>query len=148
MKLARKDFLLPLEVVGFAQSYLLGFMSQNPKGVSAAVKHQTSWHHPPINSIKINFDGGLLDGGRGVGLGVIARDAAGLCLAWLSLRLNRGGSMELAEDLAAREAIRLARRYWWLRVILEGDCSTLLHMLSSPELDFSVTQMLGSFLRF
>ncbi|KAL0352088.1 UNVERIFIED_CONTAM: LINE-1 retrotransposable element O protein [Sesamum calycinum] len=49
-----------------------------------------------------------------------------------------GGTAELAEAFAAREAIRLARRHQWRRVILEGDCSTLLHKLSNALPDFSV----------
>ncbi|KAL0328219.1 UNVERIFIED_CONTAM: hypothetical protein Scaly_2254500 [Sesamum calycinum] len=114
LKLARKNFLLPLQVVGFARSYFLAFMLQTQQGVSDAAQHRTSWNHPPIHSIKINFNGGLLDGGRTVGLGIIARDVVGLCLAcWSSLRLNRGGSVELDEALVAREAIRLTHRFWW-----------------------------------
>ncbi|KAL0295293.1 UNVERIFIED_CONTAM: hypothetical protein Sradi_6842500 [Sesamum radiatum] len=123
-------------------------MLHNQKGVSVATQHQTSWRPPPMNSIKINFDGGLLDGGRAVGLGIIARDAVCLCLAWSSLRLNNGGSTELAEALAAREAIYLAYRFRWLRIILKGECNTLVHKLSSADLDFSAIGPLVSDIRF
>ncbi|KAL0434326.1 UNVERIFIED_CONTAM: hypothetical protein Slati_2766900 [Sesamum latifolium] len=53
---------------------------QTPKPV-----HRSSWRTPPSAWIKINFDGSVLEGGRTLGIGAIARDAAGTCLAWLSL---------------------------------------------------------------
>ncbi|KAL0381479.1 UNVERIFIED_CONTAM: putative mitochondrial protein [Sesamum angustifolium] len=116
LKLVNKDFLLPLQ-----QSY---------------------WHLPPAGWIKVNFDGGFRDRGRVMGLGAIARDASGSCLAWLSIRMHRGGTAELAEAFAAREAICLARRHQWRRMIFEGDCSMLLHKLSNALPDFSVASTL------
>ncbi|KAL0451953.1 UNVERIFIED_CONTAM: hypothetical protein Slati_1173400 [Sesamum latifolium] len=88
--------------------------------------------------LKINFDGGFLDGGRTLGIGVIARNAAGECLAWQSLRLDRGGSAIMAEALAAREAIRLALRYRWFRVVLEGDNRSLMKMFPLLKLIFQL----------
>ncbi|KAL0330040.1 UNVERIFIED_CONTAM: hypothetical protein Sradi_4990700 [Sesamum radiatum] len=49
------------------------------------------------------------------------------------------GSADMAEALAAREAIRLALRYRWPRVILEGDNNMLMNKLSSNQTDLSVT---------
>ncbi|KAL0444993.1 UNVERIFIED_CONTAM: hypothetical protein Slati_2222000 [Sesamum latifolium] len=46
----------------------------------------------PPDSIKINFDGATLYGGSTLGLGVVARDAAGSCIVWSSWTLDRGGS--------------------------------------------------------
>ncbi|KAL0416512.1 UNVERIFIED_CONTAM: hypothetical protein Slati_3483100 [Sesamum latifolium] len=105
LKLAHKDFLLPLQVVDFAR-------------------------------------------GRALGLGVVVRDATGSCLAWLSIRLNGGGSPELAEALAAREAIRLAWRFKWRQVVLEGDCSTVLQKLSHAVPDFSVSSLVLEDIRY
>ncbi|KAL0426169.1 UNVERIFIED_CONTAM: hypothetical protein Sradi_1151700 [Sesamum radiatum] len=86
LKLANKPFLLPPQVVEFARNYLSAFNSQSSQ-------------HKFIR-----------DGGRALGLGVLARDSKGVCLAWLSLKLDRGGTAEMAEGFAAREAISLALR--------------------------------------
>ncbi|KAL0325489.1 UNVERIFIED_CONTAM: putative mitochondrial protein [Sesamum radiatum] len=138
LKLVNKDFHPPLQVVDFARHYLRAYQSQNTQGLNAKSVQQSYWHLPPAGWIKVNFDGGFRDRGREMGLGAIAFDASGSCLAWLSIRMHRGGTAELAEAFAAREAIRLARRHQWRRVILEGDCSTLLHKLSNALPDFSV----------
>ncbi|KAL0398046.1 UNVERIFIED_CONTAM: hypothetical protein Scaly_0253000 [Sesamum calycinum] len=114
LKLANKPFLLPPQVVEFARNYLSAFNSQSSQ-------------HKFIR-----------DGGRALGLGVLARDSKGVCLAWLSLKLDRGGTAEMAEGFAAREAISLALRRRWKQVILEGDSSTLLHKLGSTDMELSV----------
>ncbi|KAL0449788.1 UNVERIFIED_CONTAM: putative ribonuclease H protein [Sesamum latifolium] len=142
LKLARKDFLFPLQVVDFARNYLLAFSSHSPKNTLAVSVKKDSWSCPPTGWIKVNFDGNVLDGGRALGLGIIARDAVGSCLAWLSVRLNRGGSAELAEVFAAREAICLAQKYQWHQVILEGDCSSVLDKLFEARPNFSISSPL------
>ncbi|KAL0422182.1 UNVERIFIED_CONTAM: hypothetical protein Slati_3241100 [Sesamum latifolium] len=126
LKLAHKEFLLPFRLLNSLEAIFL----------------------PSCRKIKSLCLLGLLDGGRAIGLGIIARDATGLCLAWSSIRLNKGGSAELAEALAAREAIRLAHRFCWLRIILEGDCLTLVQQLSSDALDFSVISPLVMDVKF
>ncbi|KAL0327025.1 UNVERIFIED_CONTAM: hypothetical protein Sangu_1780500 [Sesamum angustifolium] len=49
------------------------------------------------------------------------------------------GNAEIAETLAAREAIHLAVQHGWRSIIIEGDCATLIHKLQASEPDFSVT---------
>ncbi|KAL0298520.1 UNVERIFIED_CONTAM: putative mitochondrial protein [Sesamum radiatum] len=112
-------------------------------GLTAAMENLHKWIHPPPDSIKVNFDGGVLDGGCALGIGILARNASGHCLAWLSLRLDRGGTAEMAEALAAREAIHLALRHRWPRVIFEGDSSTLMNKISSVQADFLLSVPCG-----
>ncbi|KAL0383852.1 UNVERIFIED_CONTAM: putative mitochondrial protein [Sesamum radiatum] len=127
------------QVVDFARNYLLAFSSHNPKNTLAVSVKKDSWSCPPTGWIKVNFDGNVLDGGRALGLGIIARDAVGSCLAWSSARLNRGGSAEVAEAFAAWEAICFAQKYQWHQVLLEGDCSSVLDKLSEARPDFSIS---------
>ncbi|KAK4382462.1 hypothetical protein Sango_2868900 [Sesamum angolense] len=147
LKLAQRISFFPFKSLALLEAIFLP-SCRILKRVCLLQRNQTSWNPPPMNSIKINFHGGLLNGRWVVGLGIIAHDTAGLCLAWSSLQLNRGGSVELAEALATREAIRLAHRFRWPRVILEGDCSTLVHKLSSANLDFSAIGPIVSDIRF
>ncbi|KAK4387243.1 putative mitochondrial protein [Sesamum angolense] len=151
LKLANKEFLLPLQVIEFAHNYLTAFSAHGnsfSKGLTASMENVHKWTHPPPDSIKVNFDGGVRDGGCALGIGILARNASGHCLAWLSLRLDRSGNAEMAEALAAREAIHFALRHRWPRVIFEGDNSTLMNKISSVQADFSVISPLVADIRF
>lgn len=59
----------------------------------------------------IGLYGALLARGWEMGLGVVARNGRGTCLGWLSRRLDRRGTGEVAKALAAWEAILLAGHY-------------------------------------
>ncbi|KAL0285703.1 UNVERIFIED_CONTAM: hypothetical protein Scaly_2811600 [Sesamum calycinum] len=86
---------------------------------------------------KLNFDGALLGGGSAMGLGVVAQNDRGTCLAWLSRRVDRRGTGEVAKALAAWEAIQLAARRRWKSLIIEGDCVVLINKLRTVEGDLS-----------
>ncbi|KAL0318628.1 UNVERIFIED_CONTAM: putative mitochondrial protein [Sesamum angustifolium] len=113
LKLANKAFLLPLQVVDFARSYLVAFAKQEMGTVHQRNPQHSSWSSPPGASIKLNFDGAVLAGGLALGVGVVARTNAGECLAWISTRIDRGGSAEVAGSLCGREACRLACQQQW-----------------------------------
>ncbi|KAL0321711.1 UNVERIFIED_CONTAM: putative mitochondrial protein [Sesamum calycinum] len=68
---------------------------------------------PSAGKTKINFDGAILDRGAAMGVGIVARDSAEVCLAWQSLRLERIGSTLVAEAYAARAATLMAWRLQW-----------------------------------
>ncbi|KAK4381576.1 hypothetical protein Sango_2954200, partial [Sesamum angolense] len=86
---------------------------------------------------KLNFDGALLGGGSAMGLGVVAQNDRGTCLAWLSRRVDRRGIGEVAKALAAWEAIQLAARRGWKSLIIVGDCVVLINKLRMVEGDLS-----------
>ncbi|KAL0352330.1 UNVERIFIED_CONTAM: hypothetical protein Scaly_1621700 [Sesamum calycinum] len=94
---------------------------------------------PPPGCIKINFDDATFRKGLELGAGVVARDKNGACVAWLSRRFDRLGNAEIAEAMAAKEAIHLAVQRGWRSIIIEGDCANLIHKLQASEPDYSVT---------
>ncbi|KAL0458786.1 UNVERIFIED_CONTAM: hypothetical protein Slati_0505800 [Sesamum latifolium] len=105
---------IPLSlVIDFARSYLSAFSTLEPAPTANTSGPQSLWFPPPADSIKTNFDGSVRDGNRALGIEVVARDATGKCHAWMSSKLDRWGSAELAETLATREAVRLALRHHW-----------------------------------
>ncbi|KAL0360588.1 UNVERIFIED_CONTAM: hypothetical protein Sradi_3743300 [Sesamum radiatum] len=57
--------------------------------------------------------------------------------AWLSHRFPRHVEPELAEALAARNAIGIALKHRWPSIILEGDCLSLINKLKNPASDTS-----------
>ncbi|KAL0456090.1 UNVERIFIED_CONTAM: hypothetical protein Slati_0948200 [Sesamum latifolium] len=129
LKLVGKDFLFPLQVVEFARQYLAAFVKQNTMTGTVSPCYPSSWLPPPTGWIKINFDHSVLDGGRALGLGIVARDVAGSCLAWRSIRLASGGSAELAKAFGVCEAVQLALSLQQSKVIFEGDCKPLVDKL-------------------
>ncbi|KAK4384243.1 hypothetical protein Sango_2735800 [Sesamum angolense] len=88
---------------------------------------------PPAGKIKINFDGALLDGGVAIGVGIIAHDPTGVCLAWQSLHLVRKGLAFVVEAYAARAPTLLAWSLQWQEVLIEGDCALLISRLSTNQ---------------
>ncbi|KAL0359843.1 UNVERIFIED_CONTAM: hypothetical protein Sangu_0833700 [Sesamum angustifolium] len=94
--------------------------------------------------VKINFDGAMFERVGEMGVGAVARDSRGHCLAWLTHRIPRPGVGEVAEAWAAREAIQLALRHGWCRVVFEGDCVSLIRKLVNQQRDLSIVGPLVS----
>ncbi|KAL0364163.1 UNVERIFIED_CONTAM: hypothetical protein Sangu_0513900 [Sesamum angustifolium] len=94
--------------------------------------------------VKLNFDGALMDQGGAMGLDIIARDHMGACIDWIFVRLSSHSHAELAEALMPREAILLAHRRGWSKIILERDYATLIHKLVSAACDLSEVGLLMS----
>ncbi|KAL0289852.1 UNVERIFIED_CONTAM: putative mitochondrial protein [Sesamum angustifolium] len=91
-----------IQVTTFASHCLASFLRQAAVSAPRSVGWTpSSWQAPSVGYVKINFDGATfaLDGAMGVGM--VARDATGLGLAWLSLRVPRAGDGEMAEAWAA-----------------------------------------------
>ncbi|KAL0318237.1 UNVERIFIED_CONTAM: hypothetical protein Scaly_2851500 [Sesamum calycinum] len=139
-KLAEGNCLVPDQVICFVVRYLESFRGQfSNTTVSCPRARFLSWQGPPPNYVKLNFDGAILNHGTDTGLGIVTRDAWGTCVGWAAIHVPRRSSGELAEALAAREAVRLALRRGWQYVIVEGDCSSLISKLLSPSRDLSLT---------
>ncbi|KAL0404432.1 UNVERIFIED_CONTAM: hypothetical protein Sradi_2084000 [Sesamum radiatum] len=128
----------PQQAVSFASQYLFSFLSQNSDDVvCGGLVSASRWIPPPLDHVKVNFDGATFRQGQELRVGVIGRGSSGDCLAWLSKRLLKPGDGELAEVLAAREAVLLALHKSWPSVIFEGDCANVIQKILSPVCDFS-----------
>ncbi|KAL0313944.1 UNVERIFIED_CONTAM: hypothetical protein Sangu_2238800 [Sesamum angustifolium] len=75
---------------------------------------------------------------RGLGLGVIARDWKGTCLAWRSMFIPNICSPEHGEALAARMAIEVRCHGRWTHCIIEGDCLQVVNKLDKKDDDLSL----------
>ncbi|KAK4438503.1 hypothetical protein Salat_0184600 [Sesamum alatum] len=130
IKIMSSKCINPEEVISFVERYLNAFLAQNADtAISPAQQGATSWEGPLVGSIKLNFDGTLLDGGSTMRIGVVARNEKGECLVLRTKRVNKRGNGEFAEALAAWEAIQLAACHGWTSVIIEGDCAVLVNKL-------------------
>ncbi|KAL0418969.1 UNVERIFIED_CONTAM: hypothetical protein Sradi_1310400 [Sesamum radiatum] len=92
------------------------------------------WSVPEVETVKINFDASILRNREGAGLGAIARDHSGRCIAWRMAFVPNVANPELGE--AARLAIEIWRRFQWHNRIIEGDCIQIVHKLNSKETDY------------
>ncbi|KAL0457575.1 UNVERIFIED_CONTAM: Retrovirus-related Pol polyprotein from transposon TNT 1-94 [Sesamum latifolium] len=88
------------------------------------------WSPPRLGEVKLNFDEAIFALSSEIGLGVIARDSDGACVGWNSVHKKGLLLPEMVEAFAAREAILLACRFGWRRIILEGDYVNLQFKLS------------------
>ncbi|KAL0360896.1 UNVERIFIED_CONTAM: hypothetical protein Sradi_3774100 [Sesamum radiatum] len=98
-----------IDVINLADRLLREFaetsQSLAPRG--SATRSLQNWQPPTYGIVKINFDGAVFDSRIEMGAGVIARDAAGECLAWRTRNFRFAANPSLAESLATREAIDL-----------------------------------------
>ncbi|KAG8387118.1 hypothetical protein BUALT_Bualt03G0220000 [Buddleja alternifolia] len=79
----------------------------------------------------------VFDNPKATGASCISRDSNGQYVAWRQQRFNFGSIPEVAEALAALEAIQMARRRGWRKIQLEGDCLGLISKLREKSRDFS-----------
>ncbi|EPS73861.1 hypothetical protein M569_00896, partial [Genlisea aurea] len=90
---------------------------------------QQRWECPPVGFVKLNFDSGRCTPSS-TGLGGLIRDDQGRCQAWFSYQLDTELDPEAGEALAARKILELALAMGFTRVIVEGDCLTVLQALA------------------
>lgn len=88
------------------------------------------WSLPPeASSYKANFDAAIFDRTSSVGIGVVFRDHSGSIIAALSQRIESFHLVELAEALATRRAVMLAKELSLVDVIFESDCLRVVQAL-------------------
>ncbi|KAL0433132.1 UNVERIFIED_CONTAM: hypothetical protein Slati_2647500 [Sesamum latifolium] len=92
----------------------------------------------PPGVIKINCDGAVFEQGNEMGVGIIARNEAGVCVAWSSNRIPKPGEGELAEAPAVRHGLEVALQYGWPSIIIESDCANLVSKLKSLQSGFLI----------
>ncbi|KAK4400699.1 putative ribonuclease H protein, partial [Sesamum angolense] len=127
----------PFYCITYASLLLSDFL--NSVAVKPSVLPSTNvWQPPDRESIKINFDAAVFDKGNGVGLGVIARDWKGTCLAWRTMIIPNICSPEHGEALAARMAIEVRCHGRWTHCIIEGDCHQVVNKLEKKDDDLSL----------
>ncbi|XP_021734057.1 uncharacterized protein LOC110700767 [Chenopodium quinoa] len=89
---------------------------------SAAVADM-AWVRPPEGVIKVNIDAHYADCGN-VGLGAVLRDTNGK-LRVCAVKKTMAASPKMAEAMAARYGMHIARRFGYTRIMLECDASNV-----------------------
>ncbi|KAL0401094.1 UNVERIFIED_CONTAM: hypothetical protein Slati_4139300 [Sesamum latifolium] len=110
----------PIEVVASARSFLQDFHNCTSRTNLPGQSSATVWSPPKEGLIKINFDAAVGNESCEAGLGVIARDHEGKCIAWRTDTLVGVMDPEHGEALAARLALDLGIEQGWRNCLIEG----------------------------
>ncbi|KAK4434513.1 hypothetical protein Salat_0614100 [Sesamum alatum] len=97
----------PHECVDVATRLLNDFQQVMKVPTHRPQQAHDTWSTPSANWVKINFDASLMPGRNGVGLGIVARDHRGKCIAWRTSFFNYVCDAEHGEALAARQAVEM-----------------------------------------
>ena len=95
------------------------------------------WTPPPPGEVLVNVDAALFPGRHCMAMGAVLRDNGGNCLAVASEPLVGFTSPELAEAMALRRAVEIAKERGHDRVIFASDCLSLIQRISSVSPDRS-----------
>jgi ribonuclease HI len=95
------------------------------------------WTPPPVGSVLINVDAALFKSSNRMGVGVVIRSHNGECLAACSELINEVTSPELAEALAIRRALALAREEGFDKIMVASDCLSVVHRINNSTQDRS-----------
>ena len=88
------------------------------------------WRPPKNNSYKVNSDVATFGSTNSAGIGVIVRDCAGEVIGALSLPILMPQSVAVAEALACRQAVKFATKIGLTRVVIEGDSTVIINVLT------------------
>ena len=88
------------------------------------------WRPPKNNSYKVNFDAATFGSTNSAGIGVIVRDCVREVIGALSLPILMPQSVAVAEALACRQAVKFATKIGLTRVVIEGDSTVIINVLT------------------
>jgi ribonuclease HI len=89
-------------------------------------KSVLKWSPPPVGTVSINVDAAIFASSRQMGSGVVIRDHNGVCLTACSERVDEVVTPEIAEALAMRRAMSLAKDEGFSKIIVNSDCLSVL----------------------
>lgn len=127
------------EAVEFIAQYLVRFReAQHKLSSPRPPEAPVHWKPPPAGFYKLNFDAAVRNSPQGICIAAVARDSDGQVIAWARKKISHIQIVEVAESLAAQEAMKLATEFNFRRIILEGDCFGVIQQLQQVEPSLSV----------
>jgi ribonuclease HI len=99
---------------------------------------KTRWTAPPPGWVCVNVDAALFPAEQRMGWGAVFRNHDGAFVLSCSEGLNGFPAPELAEALAVRSALYMAKDRGFQKLVLVSDCLSLIQRISSSVRDRSV----------
>ncbi|KAM6586543.1 hypothetical protein CsatA_009148 [Cannabis sativa] len=124
----QKKLFNPVNVVAFATKYLDQWKNARNSNLDTSRSDfqfgdgNEHWTPPNGNSIKINVDAALFDGGHKYGLGMVARDRNGFLIEARTVFSHSSVDPPLAEAIGLKEALSWIKEMQWQNAQLESDC--------------------------
>jgi ribonuclease HI len=88
-------------------------------------------------TVLINVDATIFSSTRRMGMGAVIRDHTGNCLVACS-ESKKAVAPEIAEALAMRRAIILAKDEGFSKIIVDSDCLSVVKQVTSDQDDWSL----------
>jgi ribonuclease HI len=101
------------------------------------ISERQRWTPPPVGSVCINVDAALFLAARRMGCGIVMRDHSGSFILSVSEGIQEFPAPELAEAIAVRRGLAVAKERGFDRAVLVSDCQTLIQRISAPGMDHS-----------
>nr|XP_023899808.1 uncharacterized protein LOC112011691 [Quercus suber] len=124
--------ILKAQIAQQAYQSLQEFRSAQPRKPIAATPAQVRWQPPPVDRVKINFDGAVFKNKDRVGIGMVVRDSQGMVMASLSQIIPLPHSVVNLETLATYRALEFSLELGFDKAILEGDSMIIMAALRDP----------------
>jgi hypothetical protein len=87
---------------------------------------EPKWTAPPPGVVCVNVDAALFSEDQHMGWGAVLRDHNGNFIPCARERLNCFPAREMAEPLAARRALMVAKDHGIQKILLVSDCLSLI----------------------
>jgi ribonuclease HI len=111
---------------------------KQPAVQSRETSSSPRWSPPLEGTVFINVDAALFSSSKRMGVGVVIRDHIGNCLVACNQLLDEVTTPEIAEALAVRCALTLARDEGLDKIILASDCLSVVQRVNSSTRDRSL----------
>jgi ribonuclease HI len=109
-----------------------------PSTSRETIKSVPRWSPPPEGTVHINVDATLFSPSRRMGIGVVIRNHKGECSVACSELIQEVTTPEIAEAMALRRALALARDEGFDKLVIASDCLSVVQRVNSSEVDRSM----------
>jgi ribonuclease HI len=113
------------------------FFKEPKKSIASRASTEPKWAAPPSGVVCVIVDAALFSEDQRMGWGAVLRDHNGAFILCARERLNCFPDPEMAEALAARRAMMVAKDHGIRKVLLVSDCLSLIHHIKSRVKDRS-----------
>ncbi|KAL6547494.1 hypothetical protein OROMI_023215 [Orobanche minor] len=97
-----------------------------------------NWKPLPDATIKLDFDGSIHKSSPEICIVVVARDVDVHIITWARKTIRFIQNVEVAEALAAQEAVKIATTFNFRDIIVEGDCLGVMQQLQQVDPSLSL----------
>ena len=127
-------FQSPLSTHSFVEKFLSELNMEKPWEEShrGELPPAPRWIPPPQGMMKINVDAALSKNSSMAVVAAVARDEAGIFQGASALVVTGVSSPEIAEALAGREGLALARDLGMQRITIASDCVNVVRSIQGP----------------